>query len=132
MSFNNQHPHPIFADFIYLFYFFFLSISFVCLNLAFCDQVDPSGRYENLVTVRSFQPHYRLVGGVNLPKIIDCVGSDGISRRQLVKVSSDTVTISEVYIFFLVRSFEHRVQMHVCNSEQQAERVGRLKFNQLC
>lgn len=32
-------------------------------------------------------PHYHLAGGVNLPKIIDCVGSDGKSRRQLVKVS---------------------------------------------
>lgn len=52
-----------------------------------CKQVDPSGAYENLVTVRSFMPHYHLAGGVNLPKIIDCVGSDGKSRRQLVKVS---------------------------------------------
>lgn len=52
-----------------------------------CKQVDPSGGYENLVTVRSFMPHYHLAGGVNLPKIIDCVGSDGKSRRQLVKVS---------------------------------------------
>lgn len=50
------------------------------------NQVDPSGRYDDLVTVRSFLPHYQLVGGVNLPKIIDCVGSDGKSRRQLVKV----------------------------------------------
>lgn len=31
-------------------------------------------------------PQYHLAGGVNLPKIIDCVGSDGRSRRQLVKV----------------------------------------------
>lgn len=48
--------------------------------------MDPSGCYDNLVTVRSFLPHYHLVGGVNLPKIIDCVGSDGKSRKQLVKV----------------------------------------------
>ncbi|XP_076001414.1 serine-protein kinase ATM isoform X2 [Genypterus blacodes] len=52
-------------------------------------KVDPSGRYDNLVTVRSFVPQYRLVGGVNLPKIIDCVGSDGQSRRQLVKGQDD-------------------------------------------
>lgn len=50
------------------------------------NQVDPSGCYDNLVTVRSFMPHYHLAGGVNLPKIIDCVGSDGKSRRQMVKV----------------------------------------------
>lgn len=49
-------------------------------------QVDPSSCYDNLVTVRSFVPQYHLAGGVNLPKIIDCVGSDGRSRRQLVKV----------------------------------------------
>lgn len=49
-------------------------------------QVDPSGCYDDLVTVRSFVPHYHLAGGVNLPKIIDCMGSDGAKRRQLVKV----------------------------------------------
>uniref|UniRef100_UPI003AAD459E serine-protein kinase ATM n=1 Tax=Centroberyx gerrardi TaxID=166262 RepID=UPI003AAD459E len=52
-------------------------------------KVDPSGSYDNLVTVRSFMPHYHLAGGVNLPKIIDCVGSDGRSRRQLVKGQDD-------------------------------------------
>lgn len=54
--------------------------------------MDPSGCYDNLVTVRSFMPQYRLVGGVNLPKIIDCVGSDGKSRRQLVKVGYTSVS----------------------------------------
>ncbi|XP_050985185.1 serine-protein kinase ATM [Labeo rohita] len=52
-------------------------------------KVDPSGRYEDLVTVRSFSPKFHLAGGVNLPKIIDCEGSDGKSRRQLVKGQDD-------------------------------------------
>nr|XP_020455917.1 serine-protein kinase ATM [Monopterus albus] len=52
-------------------------------------KVDPSGCYDNLVTVQAFKPHYHLVGGVNLPKIIDCVGSDGKSKRQLVKGQDD-------------------------------------------
>ncbi|XP_042342685.1 serine-protein kinase ATM [Plectropomus leopardus] len=52
-------------------------------------KVDPSGCYDNLVTVRSFMPQYHLAGGVNLPKIIDCLGSDGKSRRQLVKGQDD-------------------------------------------
>ncbi|XP_022624615.1 serine-protein kinase ATM [Seriola dumerili] len=52
-------------------------------------KVDPTGRYDNLVTIRSFMPQYHLAGGVNLPKIIDCVGSDGKSRRQLVKGQDD-------------------------------------------
>lgn len=60
--------------------------------MTFCHtcQVDPSGRYDDLVTIRSFVPHYHLAGGVNLPKIIDCVGSDGTKRKQLVKVGGVT------------------------------------------
>lgn len=52
-------------------------------------KVDPSGKYENLVTITSFKPEFRLAGGLNLPKIIDCVGSDGKERRQLVKGRDD-------------------------------------------
>ncbi|NWX93244.1 ATM kinase, partial [Nothoprocta pentlandii] len=52
-------------------------------------KVDPMGVYENIVTIRSFKPEFRLAGGMNLPKIIDCVGSDGKERRQLVKGRDD-------------------------------------------
>uniref|UniRef100_A0A663LSW0 non-specific serine/threonine protein kinase n=1 Tax=Athene cunicularia TaxID=194338 RepID=A0A663LSW0_ATHCN len=52
-------------------------------------KVDPTGHYENLVTIMSFKPEFRLAGGLNLPKIIDCVGSDGKERRQLVKGRDD-------------------------------------------
>ncbi|NWW94397.1 ATM kinase, partial [Rhynochetos jubatus] len=52
-------------------------------------KVDPTGRYENLVTIVSFKPEFWLAGGLNLPKIIDCVGSDGKERRQLVKGRDD-------------------------------------------
>lgn len=52
-------------------------------------KVDPSGCYDDIVTIKSFLPQYHLAGGVNLPKIIDCVGSDGRSRRQLVKGQDD-------------------------------------------
>ncbi|XP_069045887.1 serine-protein kinase ATM isoform X1 [Lepisosteus oculatus] len=52
-------------------------------------KVDPSGRYEDLVTIRSFRPRFHLAGGVNLPKIVDCEGSDGRDRRQLVKGQDD-------------------------------------------
>lgn len=48
--------------------------------------MDPTGEYGNLVTIKSFKEQFRLAGGLNLPKIIDCVGSDGKERRQLVKV----------------------------------------------
>ncbi|XP_006833863.1 PREDICTED: serine-protein kinase ATM [Chrysochloris asiatica] len=52
-------------------------------------KVDPTGRYGNLVTIQSFKAKFRLAGGLNLPKIIDCVGSDGKERRQLVKGRDD-------------------------------------------
>uniref|UniRef100_A0A8C0ZKF3 non-specific serine/threonine protein kinase n=1 Tax=Cyanistes caeruleus TaxID=156563 RepID=A0A8C0ZKF3_CYACU len=52
-------------------------------------KVDPTGQYENLVTISSFRQEFRLAGGMNLPKIIDCVGSDGKERRQLVKGRDD-------------------------------------------
>uniref|UniRef100_A0A4X2LA63 Serine-protein kinase ATM n=1 Tax=Vombatus ursinus TaxID=29139 RepID=A0A4X2LA63_VOMUR len=52
-------------------------------------KVDPTGEYENLVTIQSFRQEFRLAGGLNLPKIIDCVGSDGRERRQLVKGRDD-------------------------------------------
>lgn len=50
-------------------------------------QVDPSCSYNNIVSVVGYQPSFRLAGGVNLPKIITCRCSDGVDRRQLVKVS---------------------------------------------
>ena len=50
-------------------------------------QVDPSCSY-NIVSVVGFQPTFRLAGGVNLPKIITCRCSDGVDRRQLVKVGT--------------------------------------------
>ncbi|KAJ7995488.1 hypothetical protein DPEC_G00245090 [Dallia pectoralis] len=52
-------------------------------------KVDPTGKYDNVVTIKSFKPDFRLAGGVNLPKIVDCVGSDGKIRRQLVKGQDD-------------------------------------------
>ncbi|XP_006899108.1 PREDICTED: serine-protein kinase ATM [Elephantulus edwardii] len=52
-------------------------------------KVDPTGEYGNLVTIQSFKAEFRLAGGLNLPKIIDCVGSDGKERRQLVKGRDD-------------------------------------------
>ncbi|XP_045153674.1 serine-protein kinase ATM [Echinops telfairi] len=52
-------------------------------------KVDPTGKYESLVTIQSFRAEFRLAGGINLPKIIDCVGSDGKERRQLVKGRDD-------------------------------------------
>ena len=50
--------------------------------------VERSCDYSNAVCIKQFDPHFKLAGGVNLPKIVTCVGSDGKRRRQLVKVSA--------------------------------------------
>jgi len=39
-----------------------------------------------IVTVDRFVDTFETVGGVNLPKIVYCVGSDGQRYKQLVKV----------------------------------------------
>ena len=41
-------------------------------------------QYE-IVTVRRFKPFMKLVGGINVPKVITCEGSDGREYTQLVK-----------------------------------------------
>jgi len=48
--------------------------------------VNKSCCYEDIVYVAGFLPTFTLAGGINLPKIITCIGSDGVERRQLVKV----------------------------------------------
>ncbi|XP_055888527.1 serine-protein kinase ATM-like isoform X2 [Biomphalaria glabrata] len=52
-------------------------------------KVDPSGMYSNLVSPLKFEPTYSIVGGINLPKVIVCHGSDGRPRTQLVKGQDD-------------------------------------------
>ena len=49
-------------------------------------QVDPTCRYDNIVYIEGFDNCFQLAGGINLPKVLSCSGSDGKRRRQLVKV----------------------------------------------
>lgn len=49
--------------------------------------IDRSATYTDFVSIQKFASTFKLAGGINLPKIITCVGSDGVNRRQLVKVS---------------------------------------------
>ena len=53
------------------------------------DQVDPTCKYTDLVCIESFDTCINLCGGINLPKVISCVGTDGKRRRQLVKGKDD-------------------------------------------
>jgi len=41
------------------------------------------------VSVAGFVPTFSLAGGLNLPKIIECIGSDGRYYKQLVKGNDD-------------------------------------------
>ncbi|EDV19270.1 uncharacterized protein TRIADDRAFT_33879, partial [Trichoplax adhaerens] len=55
-----------------------------------CDiKIDPTCEYENVIYIEQIESHFRLVGGINLPKIISCIGTDGVTRQQLVKGKDD-------------------------------------------
>lgn len=51
--------------------------------------VRSSGNYNDVIGVRAYQETCEFVGGVNAPKKIVCVGTDGVQRRQLVKGKDD-------------------------------------------
>ena len=44
---------------------------------------------DRLVHIVKFEPTFKLANGVNLPKIVICLGSDGVPRKQLVKGKDD-------------------------------------------
>lgn len=48
--------------------------------------VRPNKNYEDVVGVSKYMPVFEAVGGINAPKKIICMGTDGIPRKQLVKV----------------------------------------------
>ncbi|KAG9022569.1 Serine/threonine-protein kinase tel1, partial [Tulasnella sp. UAMH 9824] len=50
---------------------------------------DPTGKYEHIVTIQSYITSFTTAGGINLPKITRCVGSDGTVRKQLFKGQGD-------------------------------------------
>lgn len=51
--------------------------------------VRPSGNYDNVVGVRTYEETCEFVGGVTAPKKIICIGTDGMQHRQLVKGKDD-------------------------------------------
>lgn len=46
--------------------------------------VDPSCQYKDVVGIQRYASKYKTSGGVNLPKINDCYGTDGKVYRQVV------------------------------------------------
>lgn len=48
--------------------------------------VRQNGNYENIIGIQKYKNTYVNVGGINAPKKVECIGTDGITRIQLVKV----------------------------------------------
>ncbi|XP_076381605.1 serine/threonine-protein kinase tefu isoform X2 [Megalopta genalis] len=51
--------------------------------------VQPCQNYNNIIGISTYVETYETVGGLNTPKKIICIGTDGISRYQLVKGKDD-------------------------------------------
>jgi hypothetical protein len=48
--------------------------------------IKKNGNYRKIISVKKYESTYSNVGGINAPKKIICIGTDGIERPQLVKV----------------------------------------------
>ncbi|CAO1617052.1 unnamed protein product [Parajaminaea phylloscopi] len=51
--------------------------------------VDPTSRYREMVTISRYSEAFNTAGGLHLPKIVECIGSDGKRYRQLFKSEDD-------------------------------------------
>ncbi|SGZ26417.1 BQ5605_C024g09910 [Microbotryum silenes-dioicae] len=53
--------------------------------------VDPTCRYDpgTFPTIQRYSPTFTTAGGINLPKIVKCIGSDGKEFKQLLKGNDD-------------------------------------------
>ncbi|XP_063934034.1 serine-protein kinase ATM-like isoform X2 [Zophobas morio] len=51
--------------------------------------VSLNAQYENITGIHKFEETYFVVGGLTLPKIINCIGTNGIVYKQLVKGHDD-------------------------------------------
>ncbi|KAJ2936959.1 hypothetical protein H1R20_g142, partial [Candolleomyces eurysporus] len=52
-------------------------------------EIDPTLRYNDCVWIARYSSKYNTAGGVNLPKISTCYGSDGMEYKQLFKGKDD-------------------------------------------
>jgi hypothetical protein len=48
--------------------------------------VDPTLQYQNCIWLTHYEKMYETAGGVNIPKICYCRGSDGVKYKQLVSM----------------------------------------------
>jgi ataxia telangiectasia mutated family protein len=64
--------------------------------------LDPTMRYDNCVCVDSFEKQFETAGGMNLPKISSCKGSNGKTYKQLVRQT----TSSTCFLFVHYQQFK--------------------------
>jgi len=48
--------------------------------------VDPTMQYKDCVWISRYEGTFETAGGINLPKISYCLGSDGVIYKQLVRI----------------------------------------------
>jgi len=53
-------------------------------------EINKDANYSKITSIVKFENSFSLAGGINLPKIIVCHGSDGLKRKQLCKSRDDT------------------------------------------
>lgn len=46
--------------------------------------LDPTLRYDNIPTIKSYEKSFVVLGGINLPKVSTCLTTDGKAHKQLV------------------------------------------------
>ena len=54
-------------------------------------EVDPTGKYDDIPYIETYDTKFTLAGGINVPKIIVCRTSDGTKHKQLVGPSYSDV-----------------------------------------
>lgn len=52
-------------------------------------EIDPTCRYESFVSITRYSDTFTTAGGIHLPKISECIGSDGKRYKQLFKRDDD-------------------------------------------
>lgn len=74
--------------------------------------INPDSDYTHVICVSKFESRYQLVGGVNQPKLISCLGSDGKIYRQLVVSTELRIHIfrNQTTIFARIQFFPRFLQ----------------------
>ena len=78
-SFNIPRTHPIMKIRDYC---------RICVPTISMD-VNRQGNYDNIVGIREYIGKFEIPGGIQAPKKVICIGTDGVQRKQLVKGQDD-------------------------------------------